>query len=38
MNSFMYINNIEEEESGSEYENNDGNIFNILKDDLDDDE
>ena len=34
----MYINDIEEEESGSEYEDNDGNIFNILEDDLDDDE
>ena len=33
----MYINDIEEEESGSEYEDNDGNIFNILEDDLDDD-
>ena len=34
----MYINDIEEEQSGSEYEDNDGNIFNILEDDLDDDE
>ena len=34
----MYINDIGEEESGSEYEDNDGNIFNILEDDLDDDE
>ena len=34
----MYINDIKEEESGSEYEDNDGNIFNILEDDLDDDE
>ena len=34
----MYINDIEEEESGSEHEDNDGNIFNILEDDLDDDE
>ena len=33
-----YINDIEEEESGSEYEDNDGNIFNILEDDLDEDE
>ena len=33
----MYINDIEEEESGSEYKDNDGNIFNILEDDLDDD-
>ena len=34
----MYINDIEEKESGSEYEDNDGNIFSILEDDLDDDE
>ena len=33
----MYINDIEEEESGSEYEDKDRNIFNILEDDLDDD-
>ena len=34
----MYINDIKKEESGSEYEDNDGSIFNILEDDLDDDE
>ena len=34
----MYINDIEDEESGSEYEGKNGNIFNILEDDLNDDE
>lgn len=34
----MYINEIADEDSESEYEDDDGNIFSILQDDLDDDE